>query len=469
MLQQSMRFNRPFFRSPSRRQRAALGLSALATAVGVAACTSKSDTTTGPSAGLSPVANAYIESALSYEAGTDYWWSRVDSVSQRSDVFRVAGAAQVDSQAWNAVERSIVPWLQNADPAPGGDQHSAFFRASDAPGVVNSPGSSAQDNLAYLTSGKNFPLSGTTNNVGYLWLPTYDGTNDTGRADSIQTVIRTLDQNSPCGWIIDLRYNPGGTWAAMFDGINPILGNAPYGGGQQGFLGLVDRDGVKSYFFLQNGAAGITTPGQNDPRYDTVYTRASSNYTLKRPGSPVAILQGGNTASAGEEIVLAFRGVSFPVRTFGANTYGVTTVPSGYYMYELDPGADSSYLNIVNAIDIDRTGKLWGGPIPPTVAVAGPADTTFFPATSATADPVVQAATQWLQTQTSCGGTAVASRSEVPSPVFSVAPVAGTLRKSTAASGAPRRRPSKFHVAQGPRSRLRARVSGRRVLYGRTR
>ncbi len=449
-----MGFDRTLFLTPSPRRRAALGLGALATAVGIAACGDSAST--APARNISPAATAYIDSGLSFENGVFYWYKNVNWPAQRADVFKVAGAAQVDSQTWSAMDTSIVPWLQNADPAPGGDQHSAFFPASDAPGVVNSP-----NNPIYLTSGTNFPLSGSTNNVGYVWLPTYDGTNDTGRADSIQTVIRTLDQSSPCGWIIDLRYNPGGTWAAMLDGINPILGNAPYGNGQQGFLSIVDRDGVKSYFFLQNGVAGITTPGQNGG-YDTVYTRASSNYTLKRPGSPVAILQGDATASAGEEIVLAFRGVSFPVRTFGANTYGVTTAPYGAYMYELDPGADSSFLNVVGAIDVDRTGKLWGGSIPPTVAVNGPSGQTVVPATTSSSDPVVQAATQWLQTQTTCGGTAVSSRSEVPAPLFSVAPVAAAPRAGASAAG-PLRRPSRYHVAQAPRERLRARVLGGRA------
>ncbi|GJG86597.1 hypothetical protein tb265_17780 [Gemmatimonadetes bacterium T265] len=449
-------------RAPSRRRRAAAGLGALATAVALAACSSDrvtgTSTTTTPPATISSVATAYLDSALTFEAAVDYWWKNVDSTSQRADVFKTAGAAQVDSQTWSAVDRSIDPWLVNADPASGGDQHSAFFPATDAPGVVNSP-----NNALYLTSGRNFALGGTTApNVAYLWLPTYDGTNDTGRADSIQTVIRTLDQSAPCGWIIDLRYNPGGTWAAMFDGINPILGNAPYGGGQQGFLSIVDRDGVKSYFFLQNGMAGITTPGQNDPRYDTVYTRASSNYTLKRPGSPVAILQGGYTASAGEEIVLAFRGVSFPVRTFGASTYGVTTAPYGAYMVDLDPGSDSSYLNIVGAIDVDRTGQTWGGSIPPTVAVSGPSGNAVEPATSASSDAVVQAATAWLQTQTACGGTVSASRAEIPSPLFSLSPPAASPRAS-ASVGDVKHRASKYHVAAAPRARLR--MLGARVGY----
>lgn len=449
---------RSSFRPATRRQRAALGLGALATTVAVAAC---SDTVTSPvNSGISSAARTYVDTALAFESEVDYWWKNVDSAAQYKDVFTVAGAAQVDSQAWGAVERSIDPWLVNADPAPGGDQHSAFFPATEAPGVVNSPAGSI-----YLAQGRNLALSGTTSNAAYLWMPQYDGTNDVGRADSIQTVIRTLDQQSPCGWIIDLRFNPGGTWAAMMAGINPILGDAPAGPGKTGFLGAVDRDGNKFYFFVANGAAGISDPvydQQHGPDPDSVYVRASSNYTLRRPGSPVAILQGGNTASAGEEIVLAFRGASFPVRTFGASTYGVTTVPSGIYMYQEVPGADSSYLNVVGAIDFDRTGQLWGGAIAPTQAVAGPSPSSVQPATSASSDPVVQAAATWLQSLTACGGTAVASRSQVPAPAFSVAPVATATRKTAQAGAQPSHRPSKFHVAKKPRNALRA-LASRRV------
>ena len=166
--------------------------------------------------------------------------------------------------------------------------------------------------------------------------------------------------------------------------------------------------------------------------------------------------------------MLAFRGVSYPVRTFGASTYGVTTAPYGAYMYELDPGADSSYINIVGAIDVDRTGQVWGGSIPPTVAVSGPSGATVEPATSSSADPVVLAATQWLQTQTACGGTVVGQRSEVPAPLFSRMPATTAARTRTITNVAPRR-PSKIHVAQAPRARLRARVLGvrARVAAGR--
>lgn len=452
-----MRFARLPFGPASRRQRAAFGLGALATAVGIAAC---SDSTTAPSIStISPQATAYLDSALAFENDVFYWYQNVNFPAQRTNVFSVAGHAQTYKDTWAAVDTSIDPWLVNADPAPGGDQHSAFFPATEAPGVVNSP-----PGTIYLTQGSNFSLSGTTNNAAYLWLPTYDGTNDLGRTDSIQTVIRTLDQQSPCGWIIDLRYNPGGTWAAMMAGINPILGNAPYGNGQQGLLGIVDRQGFKSYFFLANGKAGITTPAQGGYQGDSsVYDSASSNYTLRRPGSPVAILQGGYTASAGEEIVLAFRGVPYPVQTFGANTYGVTTAPFGTYMYQLVPGSDSSYLNITGAIDFDRTGMTWGGSIPPNVAVTGPTPDKVNPATSVSSDPVVLAATQWLQTQSACGGTVVASRSQVPAPLFSIAPTTVGPRTSTAPSGRPLRRPSKFFVAAAPRARLRAIVGGGRV------
>lgn len=455
-----MRLDRFSFRPAARRP--AAGLAALTALVAAAACSS--DPSTGPSTstGISARAKAYLDSVLSFEAQVHYWYKNVDTAGQRTTVFATAGAAQTYRDTWTAADTSIDPFLVRAAPSPG-DLHSAFFPATEAPGVVNTPGGT---DTRYLAQGSTLTLSGSTN-AAYLWMPTYDGLNDTGRADSIQTVIRTLDQQAPCGWIIDLRFNPGGTWAAMMAGINPILGDAPYGGGKLGFMGFVDRDGFKEYQFVAGGAAGIAYPAQFGYRGDSsVYARATSNYTLRRPGSPVALLQGGYTASAGEEIVLAFRGVSFPVRTFGANTYGVTTAPFGAYMYQLVPGSDSSLLNITGAIDFDRTGQQWGGQIPPVQAVTGPSPSAVRPATSPTSDPVVQAATQWLQTQTACGGTATALRSEVPAPAFSVAPGGGIVTGRAAATEAPSgepRRPSRVHLAKEPRNRLRAFVLGGRV------
>lgn len=62
---------------------------------------------------------------------------------------------------------------------------------------------------------------------------------------------------------------------------------------------------------------------------DWVLNRISSEINLTN--SPVAILQSRLTASAGELIVISFTGRSH-TRTFGENTFGVTTINKGFLL-----------------------------------------------------------------------------------------------------------------------------------------
>jgi len=234
-------------------------------------------------------------------------------------------------------------------------------------------------------------------------------------------VIRTLDQNDPCGWVLDLRFNPGGTWASMLAGINPIFGDAPASRTQTGFAGLVDNTDARAYFYLERGDAGIYDPDRNQ-RYSQV--RVANSYTLRRPNAPVAVLTGPLTASAGELITLGFRGGPVPFRVFGEPTYGVTTTPVGIYLRP-----DSGYLNITAGIMFDRTGTLYGSKVQPDELVTGlrclprseggcqvaevnfgPGFTRTTPTPSPDADAVLRAATTWLRAQPACTGAPVAQR-----------------------------------------------------------
>lgn len=411
-----------------RRPRTPLAFAALiASAAAIAACGGSDPVSPSTGGGATPVVTKYTENTpitgtvaranyrdtlLAFEHDVFYWNDRVNWTQQASRVTAQVNAATTHGGLWNAAEASIDPWLRNA-----GDEHSAFFPPTDAPGVVDSPAGDAR----FLVSGTTLPTAGVAP-LAYLWLPTYSGKNDVGRADSTQAVIRTLDQGGPCGWMLDLRFNPGGTWASMMAGINPIFGDAPASRTQTGFAGLVDRFNSRAYFYVQNGAAGVFDPADNKA-YEQV--RASSNYALKRPNSPVALLVGPLTASAGELITLGFRGGPVPVRTFGEATYGVTTTPVGIYL-----APDSGYLNITAGIMFDRTGQLYGGKLQPDQAVLSgsrclpsssggcPLTAQLFGATyarttptpDASSDATLQAATTWLRQQSACTGAPAAQR-----------------------------------------------------------
>jgi hypothetical protein len=333
---------------------------------------------------MSTVARNYLKQALDFEQEVFLYRERINWTTMRADVMGRAAGAQTRADTYDDIKYSISRYF-----VPLGDNHSGFWEPSNAPGRTDSPANDPR----LLVSGS--MLAPT---VAYMNMPTFSGRNPIGRADSTLTVIRTLDANKPCGWIIDLRLNPGGTWASMISGLNPLLGNGT-------FAGLVDADSSRLLFYVNNGEAGILDPSDNR-RYPQV--RSSSTYTLSRPNAPIALLQGPNTASAGELIILSLRGSSVPMRTFGTPTYGLTTTPVGIYMQP-----DSAYLNVTAAVMFDRTGKIYGNTIVPDQAIS-----TNLPVPQiGVRDGTVDAALAWLASRPECGGpgSVAAQRNRLPS------------------------------------------------------
>jgi hypothetical protein len=359
-----------------------------------------------------------------------YWRDRVDWPRQQADVRGRVDRARSHGALWEAAEASIDPWLRDAPPG-GRDEHSAFFPPDVAPGLVDSPADAA-NRYAVVGDTLRRALAPGAGRVGYLWFPNYAGKNARGRVDSAQAVIRAVDANAPCGWVLDQRFNYGGDIAAMLSGLAPLLGDAPASQTQNGLGGFLFSDGSRGLLYLQNGRLGTYDRVSNRRYpYDVAPT---TPYALRRPNSPVAILTSGATASAGELIALAFRGSAVPHRTFGANTYGVTTGPVGIYLLP-----DSGYLNITASIMFDRLGTTYGGILPPDEAVAGPAPREITPAgVLRNGDPVLAAAVRWLQAQPACAGAAVASRA--PSAERSAAPPAAARLPASTAGAAARAR-----------------------------
>ena len=90
------------------------------------------------------------------------------------------------------------------------------------------------------------------------------------------------------------------------------------------------------------------------------------------------------TGSAGEGVAMAFRGRP-DARSFGEATAGV---PTGNTLHRLQDGAG---LVLTEGIGVDRTGRTYETRIRPDQPVAS--DWTRY---GTAADPVVDAATKWL-------------------------------------------------------------------------
>lgn len=203
-----------------------------------------------------------------------------------------------------------------------------------------------------------------------------DITAQTLYAQELHDAISTINSPPRCGWVVDLRRNRGGYIFAMLGGLGPLLGEGVVGG-------QIDAQGTIARWSYGAGA---------------VRNEASAMITVTKPYSPdpalgqvpVAVLQSGLTASAGEATALAFRGRvnsrSFGEITYGLTTYNVRTVLS-----------DGAFLDIMTAVDTDRAGTPYENPIPPEVPIA-----SDWAKIGTDADPILNGALAWLAEQPSC-------------------------------------------------------------------
>jgi carboxyl-terminal processing protease len=228
------------------------------------------------------------------------------------------------------------------------------------------------------------------NSIGYIELPGLLGTEEDQRIYAMQAheSIRQTSATPRCGWVIDVRRNRGG-W------VYPILAAAGtlYQPGPNGVvMGKVDAAGITERWSYRDGNFNVNRPGAQPEDY-TVFSVANPfQLTTTTPGSPpaVAVLMSSLTASAGEALVLAFRGQP-AFRSFGEPTLGLTTFDS------VGTLPDGAIILVSNAAMTDRTLVAQDGPISPDIAVApdwnhvGDAE-----------DPILRAATMWLGEQESC-------------------------------------------------------------------
>ena len=212
--------------------------------------------------------------------------------------------------------------------------------------------------------------------IAYLEVPGIvgDPSAQTAYATQLQQTIRDEDGDTRCGWVVDLRRNRGGYIYAMLAGLGPLAGDGSLGG-------QLAADGKVTAWVY---AAGTLRVG------DQPTVSVANPYVLLHTDVPVAVLTSGLTASAGEASVIAF--AQRPnTRRFGEATLGLTTFNIQRNM------PDAAVLVVTNAVDVDRAGKAYDGPIPPDVAI-----TNDWNHVGDDADPVLNSAVQWLASGAAC-------------------------------------------------------------------
>jgi carboxyl-terminal processing protease len=219
--------------------------------------------------------------------------------------------------------------------------------------------------------------------IGYIDVPSYASLSPerlSEYATNMHQKICEIDQNSPCGWIVDLRNNTGGDWIMLL-GVGPILGEGDVGA-------FVGPDNTAAPWHYENGAMRLGTAGEEREMVSNV----SGACQLSDPNPNVAILTGGKTASAAETIVVAFQGRP-GTRFFGEPTAGLTT---GNRSHILDDGA---ILAVAATYYADRTGQVYNGSIRPDEIIF---DLRSQGIGDPDMDPVMPAAVDWLLNQEAC-------------------------------------------------------------------
>jgi carboxyl-terminal processing protease len=94
-------------------------------------------------------------------------------------------------------------------------------------------------------------------------------------ATTLQQLIRDLDEQEPCGWMVDLHENTGGNKWPMLAGLGPIVGEREVGA-------CIDPDGHKEIWSYRDGQA---------PAGEYIRTQVNGPaYELKATSPPVAVL-----------------------------------------------------------------------------------------------------------------------------------------------------------------------------------
>ncbi len=219
------------------------------------------------------------------------------------------------------------------------DGHSFFQTAMDVK-EWQSGDKTTEEGLANFAIGKIID-----DHIAYINVPTFvslDSILIKKYVDSLQTIITKLDNQNPKGWIIDLSNNMGGNSWAMISGLGSILGNGTFGYS-------ISSNGNKMTRIYNEGWAGWDT---------TIMFKNTNPYHLKNTKLPIAIIYGNATASSGEVVAIAFRGMK-NTKSFGQETNGSTTRIDNFEL------SDGAYLNLASGVDADRNGVLFGGRIIP--------------------------------------------------------------------------------------------------------
>jgi len=299
---------------------------------------------------------AYVERALDLLQQFHMNREQVDWDALRDAVMVLSDHAQTPLETHSALRAAVVAM---------GDNHGYLYVPQPRLQSGGQPGKEAA--APPMPEGE--ALDG---DIGYLMLPrltTVGGNEEVGtqyRELLVQTLER-LDSSARCGWVVDLRKNGGGNMWPMLNGLDPLLGEGPFGY----FVGIEGRAAwVRSEDGISSRGGGEVDTGE-------------AKYALGNAATPVAVLFGPRTASTGEMVAVAFAGRASS-RSFGARSANYTTAVRPFEL------SDGAVLGVTSSKVAYRDGTLIEGPLVPDETVEGDA---------------LEAALEWLRGQCAVSGT----------------------------------------------------------------
>ena len=309
---------------------------------------------------LSP--EIYFEKAFQYIKEASVFSDRVDWEQQRERVEQALGQADTIEDTYPLIRQTVQAL---------GDGHSQFYTPREI-----------QTLLARVEKNQTQPAPEgrfLEESIGYTNLPAHSGegvVQGSGQyANVAQTILKNLDEQGVCGWVVDLRENDGGNPYVMLAGVGPLLGEGKVGA-------FVYADGERVPWYYRDGRILLG---------EKILSEVKEPYTLSGI-PPVAVLLSPRTASAAEAVAIAFK--ERPnTRSFGAPTDGV---PTGLQSLAMPDGAQVS---VTVAFMADRTGRPYDSFIEPDSYVWD-----VWNPRQPQADLVLEAAYEWLSEQPQCLG-----------------------------------------------------------------
>jgi carboxyl-terminal processing protease len=202
-----------------------------------------------------------------------------------------------------------------------GGTHSRFLNPDEAAARVTS---SIEEYIA--------PTLTTDGGTTTIVLPPLGSVPDELQQDYARTIADGIAGAPPntCRWIVDLRGNTGGNMYPMLSGVTALLPNGPA-------FSFRTRTGLTPSVDVHDDGVGVGG------------TTVSVGEQAKIAGEPIAVLQDTMTASSGEAVATAFRGLD-KVESFGTNSYGYTSGNSSRTLF------DGAEVILTESVYVDRNG-----------------------------------------------------------------------------------------------------------------